>query len=257
MANKQKVIMKQLIANDDQPVKIEAKNNISTYDYLNYLVGCMIPQDDTSKNAKYGNLLGKAYYAMSIIDDNRNEMGGSYFKVTKIGDSESTPDNKDSYVLDVGYPGNNFITSFTISDNETWSILFDTSNTTQQNKFTYTYDINGVLRQSDSPSVTRSKDLLRTTAADKAWWTKMTEFPIKATIEFKGLVRPTLLVSYVKLDVRFYGRKQICSGTYIIIKQTDNISAAGYKTTLELQRIKGDSEVPATKQKNSQSLPKR
>ena len=75
----------------------------------------------------------------------------------------------------------------------------------------------------------------------------MTEFPIKATIEFKGLVRPTLLVSYVKLDVRFYGRKQVCSGTYIITKQTDNISSSGYKTTLELLRIKGDSDAPAVR----------
>ena len=67
---------------------------------------------------------------MSIIDDNRNELGGSYFKVTKIGNSESIADNKNSYVLDIGYPGNNLVTSFTISDNETWSILFDSSNTT-------------------------------------------------------------------------------------------------------------------------------
>ena len=254
MANKQKVLVKQLIANDDQVVKIEAKNNMSTYDYLNYLVSCMIPSG-TSDYYQDGDNKQPAYYALSIIDDNKNEMGGSYFKVTKIGDSESTYDNKDSYELDIGYPGNNFITNFSISDNETWAILFDSSDTSPANKYTYTYDINGVLVQSDSPSVTRSRDLLRTTAADKAWWTKMTEFPIRATIDFKGLVRPTMLVSYVKIDVRFYGRKQICSGTYIIIKQTDNISASGYKTTLELQRIKGDSDVPTAKSKFS--LPKR
>lgn len=251
MANMQKVLMKQLIASDDQAVKIEAKNNISTYDYLVYLVSCMIPESQQStlisSQKVAAPILAAAYYALSIIDDNKNDMGGSYFKVTKIGDSESTPDDKDSYVLDIGYPGNNFITSFSISENETWAILFDSSNTSQQNKFTYTYDINGALIQSDSPSVTRSKDLLKTTAADKAWWTKMTEFPIKAVIDFKGLVRPTLLVSYVKIDVRFYGRKQICSGTYIITKQTDNISQQGYKTTLELQRIKGDPDVPITK----------
>lgn len=68
----------------------------------------------------------------------------------------------------------------------------------------------------------------------------MTEFPISAVIEFKGLVRPTLLVSYVKLNVVYYGRKHISSGTYIITKQVDNISSAGYKTTLNLQRIKGE-----------------
>ena len=68
----------------------------------------------------------------------------------------------------------------------------------------------------------------------------MTEFPISAVIDFKGLVRPTLLVSYVKLNVVYYGRKHISSGTYIITKQVDSISSAGYKTTLNLQRIKGE-----------------
>jgi len=233
MANKQKALAKQLIANDDKTVKLEAKNNMSVYDYMNYLVGCMVPSETES-------VTGKAYYAMSVIDDNKNEMGGSYFKVTKIGDSEMSYDGKDAYELDVGYPGNNFITNFTINDNETWAILFDSSDTSKKNDFTYTYNQDGELIRSDSPSITRSKDLLQTTSADKAWWTKMTEFPISATIDFKGLVRPTLLVSYVKINCVFYGRRHVASGTYIITKQTDSISAQGYKTTLNLQRIKGE-----------------
>lgn len=211
MQNRQKALAKQLIATDDKAVKLEAKNNTSVYDYLNYLVSCMVP------NATAGTT-GKAYYALSVIDDNKNEMGGSYFKVSRIGDSDSAYDGKDSYELDIGYPGNNFITGFTINDNETWSILFDSSNTSQKNDFTYTYNNLGELVKSDSPSITRSRDLLQTTAADKAWWTKMTEFPISATLDFKGLVRPTMLVSYVKLNVVYYGRKHISSGTYIITK---------------------------------------
>lgn len=233
MTNKLKILSKQLIATDDKPVQLQAKNNTSVYDYINYLVESMIPNGTESTT-------GKAYYALSVIDDNKNEMGGSYFKVTKIGDSQAAYDGKDAYELDIGFPGDNFITNFSIRENDTWSILFDSSSTSQQNSFTYTYDQFGNLVQSDSPSVTRSKDLLQTTAQDQAWWTKMTEFPIGATIEFKGLVRPTMLVSYVKINVVFYGRKHISSGTYIITKQTDNISANGYKTTLELQRIKGE-----------------
>ena len=233
MANKQKVLLKNLIATDDKPVQLYAKNNMSVYDYLQYLTESMIPNDTIG-------VTGKAYYAMSIIDDNKNQMGGSYFTITKIGNSESAIDGKGSYELDIGYPGNNFITSFSVTDNETWSILFDSSGTSQKNDFTYTYNAFGELVKSDSPSVTRSRDLLQTTASDQAWWTKMTEFPIKATIVFKGLVRPTVLVSYVKIDVRYYGRKQLASGIYIITKQTDNISAGGYQTTLELQRIKGE-----------------
>ena len=233
MSNKQKVLAKQLIATDDKPVQLQAKNNTSVYDYIDYLVSSMVPNGTESTT-------GNAYYALSIIDDNKNEMGGSYFKVTKVGDSTAEPDGKDAYQLDIGYPGDNFITDFQIKENDTWSILFDSSGTSQVNDFTYTYDQFGTLRVSDSPSVTRSKDLLQTTAADQAWWTKMTEFPIGATIQFRGLVRPTMLVSYVKVNCVFFGRRYLASGTYIIVKQTDSISASGYKTTLELQRIKGE-----------------
>ena len=233
MQNKQKALIEQLIATDDREVFLETKNNMSVYDYINYLVSCMVPSGTDG-------VTGNGYYALSVIDDNKNELGGSYFKVTKIGDSEMSYDGKDAYELDIGYPGNNFITNFTINDNETWSILFDSSETSRKNDFTYTYNQDGELIKSDSPSITRSKDLLQTTAADKAWWTKMTEFPISATIDFKGLVRPTLLVSYVKINCVFYGRRHIASGTYIITKQTDTINAQGYKTTLNLQRIKGE-----------------
>lgn len=233
MQNKQKALSKQLIATDDQPVKLESKQNTSVYDYLNYLVDSMIPNKSQSTT-------GKAYYALSVVDDNKNDVGGSYFSVTKIGDSQVAYDGKNAYELDVGYPGDNFITNFTLKNNETWSILFNSSGTSGINDFTYTYDQDGVLIVSDSPSITRSKDLLQTTAKDRAWWTKMTEFPVGATVDFKGLVRPTMLVSYVKINCVFYGRRHIASGTYIITKQTDNITSGGYKTTLELQRIKGE-----------------
>lgn len=211
MANKQKVLVKKLIASDDKSVMLEAKNNMSVYDYVNYLVSCMVPNDTTG-------VVGKAYYALSVIDDNKNKMGGSYFKVSKIGNSDMLADGKDAYQLDIGYPGDNFITNFSINNDDTWAILFDSSKTSQKNDFFYTYNQDGKLIESDSPSVTRSRDLLKTTAEDAAWWTKMTEFPINATIDFKGLVRPTMLVSYVKINCVFYGRRHISSGVYIITK---------------------------------------
>ena len=50
-----------------------------------------------------------------------------------------------------------------------------------------------------------------------------------------------ILMSYVKVNILFYGRKHNASGTYIITKQQDQINESGYKTTLNLVRIKGDS----------------
>ena len=69
----------------------------------------------------------------------------------------------------------------------------------------------------------------------------MTEFPIQATMTIKGLTRPSILMTYVKVNVWFAGgQKHISSGTYIITQQTDNINSNGYTTTLQLLRIGGD-----------------
>jgi phage protein D len=56
----------------------------------------------------------------------------------------------------------------------------------------------------------------------------------------KGLLRESILMTYVRLNVILYGRKHISSGTYIITKQTDTLNASGYRTQLNLVRIKGD-----------------
>ena len=74
------------------------------------------------------------------------------------------------------------------------------------------------------------------------WWSKVTSFPVGATIELKGLLRPAILMTHVRLNVYYYGKKHISSGLYIITGQTDEISTAGYKTTLGLRKIAGDND---------------
>jgi hypothetical protein len=74
----------------------------------------------------------------------------------------------------------------------------------------------------------------------------VTEYPIKASIELKGLLRPALLMAYVKLNVYYFGKKHINSGTYVITQQVDDISmTGGFKTTLSLVRIAGDDDLGA------------
>lgn len=68
----------------------------------------------------------------------------------------------------------------------------------------------------------------------------MTQFPITATLTLKGLVRPTLLMDYIKVNVLFYGRKHIATGIYVITKQEDTINESGYRTTLTLLRVGGE-----------------
>ena len=91
-----------------------------------------------------------------------------------------------------------------------------------------------------APVLSNSPNLMKTTEADKTWWTSMTQYPISAQVTVKGLLRPAILMSYVKLNVLFFGRKHISSGYYIITKQQDTVDSSGYRTTLYLTRIKGD-----------------
>lgn len=65
----------------------------------------------------------------------------------------------------------------------------------------------------------------------------MTQYPITATLTIKGLLKPTLLMTYLKINTLFYGRNHISSGLYIITKQTDSVDSSGYKTVLNLTRI--------------------
>lgn len=58
----------------------------------------------------------------------------------------------------------------------------------------------------------------------------------------KGLLKPAILMTYVKLNVLFYGKKHISSGYYVVTEQTDSIDSNGFRTTLKLLRIKGDED---------------
>ena len=68
----------------------------------------------------------------------------------------------------------------------------------------------------------------------------MTEFPITATLTIKGLMRPSMLMSKVRINSYFYGIKHVSSGLYIITRQEDSVDGNGYKTTLSLTRIGAD-----------------
>ena len=46
-------------------------------------------------------------------------------------------------------------------------------------------------------------------------------------------------MSYLRVNVYFYGKRHNTSGLYIITKQVDSISENGYTTTLSLTRIGG------------------
>ena len=168
-------------------------------------------------------------------------MGGSYFQVRNIQSQLDRSTIDTAWEIDVGYPGKNLVTNFEINEDESWSILYDYQEKIDQSTYTYRIDNQGQLIVEESPSLLRSNRKKVNAEGLRDWWSKMTQFPIKATLTIKGLIRPTIMMDYLKLNVLFYGQKHISSGVYVITKQEDSISSSGYRTTLSLLRVGGDS----------------
>lgn len=229
-----------LIAGDDKEVPLQAKERCSAIDYLKYLVDSMIP---ISPKATLTNR-SDGFYILTIHDEAENEtlanttlrevLAGPYFKVSKVTKDIQHPD---AYQITIGYPTANIITSFSINNQENYSIYYNWQENFENTDYVERLNDDGEWEMIYSPAISSKNEKFLTRPEDKSWWSKVTKYPISATLEIRGLLRPALLMEYVNLDVLYYGKKHISSGLYIITKQVDNISEGGYKTTLSLTRI--------------------
>lgn len=225
---------KGLLAGDDASVQLEMKSNISVLDYLTYLVSCMKPSGSVST------LLRSAYYSLVVVDDVSGIFGGPYFKVMRVDSGASSSDKLETYSIDIGYPGQNVVTAFSVENNENYSIYYDFAQKLASTDYATRIGDDGKTEYVYAPTISSTSAVFKTTEAEKTWWTKITEFPISVTLTLKGLLRPAILMTHVRLGVYFYGRKHISSGTYIITKQIDEIGFSGFRTTLSMTRIGGD-----------------
>lgn len=236
MRNKNVVLSKNLIASNDKKVQLLPQNNTTILNYLNYLVGCMVDNKKPEENR-----LSTSKYFLTINDDYNNDLGGTYFKVSEVSANAAVYNATDTYELDINYPGDNFVTEFSLNNDQSWAILYEYAGDVKQEEYTYNIRDDGTIETLSSPSLLTSSLTNAKSAYKTQWWSYMTEFPITATLTLKGLTRPSMLMTYVKLNVWFAGgQKHISSGTYIITKQTDSITSAGYTTTLTLLRVGGD-----------------
>lgn len=238
MKNKSLVAQKELIPGGDKKVKIVARKNMSVLDYLNFLVSCMQSEADTGDG-----VIQSSRYYLTIVDDTYDEFEGPYFKITQVGRNINYDNSFDGYEIDVGYPGDNFVTGFTVDQNDLWTLLFKYSAEKNPSQEVYRIDNKGNVVAEYSPDVTTSSTLKYTTPSEKAWWTQVTGYPINATITIKGLLSPVLLMSYIRVNVYFFGQKHCTSGLYVVTKQVDNVDSSGYKTTLSLMRVGGDNSL--------------
>ena len=236
MRNKNVVLSKNLIASNDKKVQLLPQNNTTILNYLNYLVGCMVDNKTPEENK-----LSTSKYFLTINDDYNNDLGGTYFKVSEVSADAAVYNATDTYELDINYPGDNFVTEFSLNNDQSWAILYEYAGDVKQEEYTYNIRDDGTIETLSSPSLLTSSLTNDKSAYKTQWWSYMTEFPITATLTLKGLTRPSMLMTYVKLNVWFAGgQKHISSGTYIITKQTDSITSAGYTTTLTRLRVGGD-----------------
>lgn len=226
-----------LIAGDDKPVNIQTKQNISAIDYINYLVSCMVP-------AGSGPGLSKEIYIMTIHDDSITSSDkslskkGPYFEVKKVS---TVMDPGDVYEIDIGINTATIVRSFEIEQNENYSIYYEYQSKAHPENYVRRINADGLWEDVYAPAKMMRQNSYDVGVTDQVWWTKATQFPINATIQVQGLLRPATLMQYVKLNVIFPGgNKHLSSGIYIVTRQVDNIGPAGYATNLVLTRIKGD-----------------
>ena len=236
------------IAGDDQAVTLADKVNISVLEYITYLVSCMIPAGSTRGN------ISKDIYILTIHDDTTYdkafadpeiiegcELVGPYFKVTKTSYSQ---EHADAYEVDIGYNNSTIVSNFQIENNENYALYYDYQGKLNQEQYVRRINRDGKWEDVYAPNATSKNNSYLTRTSDITWWTKITKYPINASITIQGLIRPAQLMTYLRLNVIFPGggegiRKHIASGLYIITKQTDKIDASGYKTTLNLTKIAG------------------
>lgn len=231
-----RVLKDNLIASDDAIVDVPTVTNKSVLDYIQYLVSYMKESGDNDLSP-----IKKTVYNLSTNDDSTGVYGGPYIKVEKIQSASSVLSNLTTYDLDIGYLSSTVITNFQISNTENWSLFYEYNRSLDSSDYLTRIDDNGKIIEIYSPQLTGVQYDIH--ESDRTWWSKVTEFPISATITIKGLLRPAILMNYVKLNVWFYGHKHVSSGYYIITKQEDSIDMSGYRTTLNLTRIAADDEM--------------
>lgn len=229
-----------LIAGDDKAVTLSTQTNISPLDYIAYLVSCMTPESSKSSD------MAKDIYILTLHDDTIYDqmyndtltLGGPYFKVTRTSYVSSY---SDAYEVDIGYNTSTIVTQFSLENNENYSMYYNYSKKLQPEEYKHAINSKGEVEEIFSPAFASKNEYFRMATDDMTWYTKITKYPINATITIQGLLRPATLMQYLRLNVIFPGgHKHISSGLYIVTKQVDTINDSGYRTTLSLTKIDGD-----------------
>lgn len=237
MRDRSLVEMNNFIASDDRIVKIPTCTNMSILEYIAFLVSYMNPTGSTNNSAIKQNV-----YSLMTFEDINEQYGGPYFKVQKVQRATSTLNQLCTYNVDIGYPSSNIVTDFSIANSQNWSLFYKYNRDLGNSDYLTRIDTEGKIEKIYSPQLTNIN--FEMNQNDSTWWTKVTQYPIEASITLRGLLKPAILMQYIKINIWYFGKLHISSGYYLITSQEDSISVGdGYKTTLKLLRVAGAEEI--------------
>ena len=237
MRDRSLVEMNNFIASDDRIVKIPTCTNMSVLEYISFLVSYMNPTGSTNNSAIKQNV-----YSLMTFEDTKEQYGGPYFKVQKVQRATSSLNQLCTYTVDIGYPSANIVTDFSIANSQNWSLFYKYNRDLGNSDYLTRIDTEGKIEKIYSPQLTNTN--FEMNQNDSTWWTKVTQYPIEASITLRGLLKPAILMQYIKINIWYFGRLHISSGYYLITSQEDSISVGdGYKTTLKLLRVAGAEEI--------------
>lgn len=228
MRDKSFVNSNNLIPSTDKQVEFSVMENVTPMEYLTTLVSVM---SSVSNNS--------SVYFLDIKDDAER---GAYFQIKEVKTSVPGKSQAFMYEVDINYPNeNSLVYNFSVNEDFAWPLAYEYSG-----RFTdYKYNIDNSGGITATRSTSNLKNITSTTGVslrDKNWWKNVTEFPIGASLEIKGLSTYILLLNYIKINVYYFGKKRSSSGVYIVTGQEDSLSGNGFITRLDLLRVAGDNQ---------------
>lgn len=213
-----------LIPTNDAEVEIPEYKDINAFSYLLKLVSLM-------KDVQYINddEVSSTYY-LTLDDD------AEIFRITEIKSGVKNISVPFMYEVNVGYPDSP-VYDFSVGTNFAWTIAYNNNIPSVK----HLLNDNGYLESN------RTMSLIKNTtkaleAQEKNWWSSVTSFPYSATLTVKGLNKTLMLMTYIKVNVLYYGQKRTSSGLYIVTGQEDKLSGSGFRSMLSLLKVAGDGE---------------
>lgn len=221
MRNKSEALGKNLIPQDDDVISIPGLKDASLIDRITQLVSKMRDSKNPSTT-----------YTLTYIDGKK-----PYFKIGKIKQTNASKSValKNCYYVDVGFPGDSFVTNFSLNNDVYWPMYYKYAGNFSEYKYNIDYSGN-IYSQKIHPLELDDKFQTKN-VSQMNWWEYVRSYPVSASLTIKGLMKPVMLIENIYIYSTFYGQEDLATGIYSIIGQKDRVDGSGYSTTLELLKV--------------------